>query len=401
MKATNHTFTVGRRKHRLWQRGRTLYVRFMHKGTPVCLSLGPLDVPAAKLKAAQIIQAKYDGAEEKISRTKQRSPFPWLAAIAERYVQTYGVDQRRRRTARGNVGCLEKIVRVGAGLELTEARASILTAALVRLFETAELKRVERDGRGNMLPASEVRVRTSLASVVRQARSIFSPRCANYFDDFTMPDLTGFRNQPVTAAARPFPLPLDHGVWNAIEADVARLRSEDPPVYATFLLFSQCGLRNGEIKAARRSWIRRKPNGSGEIDIRERPEEGFKPKTKTSGAVPIARPVLEELWRISEADPEGYLVPARTATERAAIVDKRHSAWIGRFIKGRTKTSYELRRHAGSMYYEQTKSLRAVQKFLRHADLQTTMRWYLYLTETLEPLSAPNFLQPPPIALVA
>ncbi len=64
--------------------------------------------------------------------------------------------------------------------------------------------------------------------------------------------------------------------------------------------------------------------------------------------VPIAPDVFAEILRFQPICTEDYLVSGRTATERREVVYRRHSKWVGRWIKDRTKTSYELRRYAGS-----------------------------------------------------
>ena len=95
----------------------------------------------------------------------------------------------KKKTARGNIGCLEKIVRLGTPHELSleQARTDILTGELIRAFEKAELTRVKRDAREDMEAVSELRVRTSLGSAVRQARSITKPTTMFWFDGLAPP----------------------------------------------------------------------------------------------------------------------------------------------------------------------------------------------------------------------
>ncbi len=49
-----------------------------------------------------------------------------------------------------------------------------------------------------------------------------------------------------------------------------------------------------------------------------------------------------------------------------------------RWIKDRTKTSYELRRYAGSRLLDMGATIFEVRDFLRHRDVQTTQQWYAY-----------------------
>jgi integrase len=147
----------------------------------------------------------------------------------------------------------------------------------------------------------------------------------------------------------------------------------DPAVHVAFLMFSRLGLQNIEIRNARWSWIE-----NGRIGIIERPEENFYPKG-SEGWVSIAPDVLKELMKFRYLSTNDYIVPRIAATDRKDAVDRRHSAWIGQWINDRSKTSYELRRHAGSLLYNATRDIFKVRDFLRHASLQTTQQWYAYL----------------------
>lgn len=395
-------FAQGRRR-RLYRKTPMgpFYVRFQYAGRDIPRCLETTEPQVAILKAKHLIKLAYEEDEVALRDAKVRSDYSSLYEICEVYRGKYGTTAKRKRSAQTNIGALQAMVRA-SGINFADARANVLAGALIRRFEEDQEKRIERDPAGNMVQASELRVRSYIYSRTKQAKAIFKKAWMNWYEKLVLPDLTSFREQGVTAPDRPKPRRLDEGVMEAIEADVPRLAREQPAVYATFLLFSQLGLRNGEIKFARRNWIVKRADGSGEIEIINRPEENFKPKAKTEGMVPIAREVLDELLRLAEPEEKGgFLVPAANKTEREKIVDRQHSAWCGQWIKQRSKVSYELRRFAGSRYYQQTGDLGKVQKFLRHADLKTTMDWYWYLLDRLEPMEAPAWLGKPQLAVVA
>jgi integrase len=94
--------------------------------------------------------------------------------------------------------------------------------------------------------------------------------------------------------------------------------------------------------------------------------------------VPIAPDVLKEILRFQPLCTDGYLVPGANRTERHEAVYRRHSKWVARWIKDRTKTSYELRRYAGSRLLDMGATVFEVRDFLRHRDVQTTQMWYAY-----------------------
>jgi integrase len=381
--------------------GGPFYVRFQYKGVDQPRCTGTTDEHAAKEKAKRIIDATFLGEVEESRRLKVRGDYAPLTAICAVYLERYGRDARTKRTARGNIGALEKIVRL-AGENWTDTRANVLTGELVRRFEAAELQRIERDGRGNMLQHSELRIRTSIGSVLKQARSIFKRATVNWFEQLALPDLTSFREQGVQPPERPRPQPLDQGVIASINNAAPLLEQADPACYVAHLLFSRFGMRNGEIKAARCGWILRTPAGA-KLGVTYRPEENFKPKKKTERWIPIAPSVLAAIDRLFVMSPDGdFLVPAANKTERAAIVDRRHSKWAGQWIKDRSKVSYELRRYAGSLVFTKTNSLAHVQQFLGHADMKTTTEWYWYLIGEVPALDMADFAaEPPQFAIVA
>jgi len=96
------------------------------------------------------------------------------------------------------------------------------------------------------------------------------------------------------------------------------------------------------------------------------------------GWVPIAADVLAEIIRFQRLTTDSYLVPGRNQTDRHEAVYRRHSQWAGQWIKDHAKTSYELRRYAGSRLLDIGASIFEVRGFLRHRDVQTTQQWYAY-----------------------
>ena len=96
--------------------------------------------------------------------------------------------------------------------------------------------------------------------------------------------------------------------------------------------------------------------------------------------------------RFRSLSTDDYVIPGRTVTERKDAVDRRHSAWVGQWIKDRSKTSYELRRYAGSLVYNATRDILKVRDFLRHASVETTQQWYAYLLEDVPSIGMDDFV---------
>ena len=64
---------------------------------------------------------------------------------------------------------------------------------------------------------------------------------------------------------------------------------------------------------------------------------------------------------------------AGSPNERHNVVYRWHSGWVKQLMPGRSKTSYELPRYAGSLISRKTKDFARVQQFLGHATLKTTL----------------------------
>jgi len=332
-------------------------------------STGTKEIAAAKRIAAQIIESFWNEAGRGAEPLKLRNNNATVGELLERYERS---AVQRPRTIQCNARSLRLIVRTVHGGNPDEKSTSVLTASLIREFEKRRIQRVEENADVPNRIALIHRARNSTASFVRQARSVVALRKMKFYEDLKLPELASFRGESVETPQRSLPRPLDMKALSAMEAAVPTLADEDPAVYVAHLLFSRLGLRNIEMVNARSHWI-----SDGSIGIINRPEENFFPKG-CEGWVPIAPDVLKEVMRFQRLVTNGYLVPGRNQTERHEAVYRRHSKWVGQWIKDRSKTSYELRRYAGSRLLDMGATIFEVRDFLRHRDVQTTQQWYAY-----------------------
>jgi integrase len=332
-------------------------------------STGTKEIPAARRIAAQIIESFWTDAGRGAERLKLRNDHASIGELIERYKQNAA---QRPRTIRSNVRSLRMIVKTVHSGDPDPKPTSILTENLIREFEKRQLERIERRGVGVSRVLALQRIRSSTASYVRQARAIVALRKMKFYEGLKVPDFTGFRGESVEAPKRSLPRPLDMRALAAMEAAAPALARDDPGAYVAHLLFSRLGLRNIEIVNARTHWI-----NDSTIAIINRPEEDFFPKG-CEGWVPISLDVLQEVLGLQPLCTDGYLVPGANRTERHQAVYRRHSKWVSQWIKDRTKTSYELRRYAGSRLLDMGATIFEVRDFLRHRDVQTTQMWYAY-----------------------
>jgi integrase len=333
-------------------------------------------IAAAKSRAKLIIEPILNGQWEVAEKLKSKSGYATIADIIERY---QSCAEGRPSTIRNNISALRMLVRTVHCGDADSKSSAVLTGELIRQFEHIRMDDAKTE------PARR-RTRASIRSYVIQGRSLVAPRKMRFYENINIPDLTSFRNEKVQMPKRSKPRALDLNVIAAINAAAPKLASTDPAVYVAFLMFSRLGLRNVEIRNARWSWIE-----NGRIGIVERPEENFYPKG-SEGWVPIAPDVLKELMKFRYLSTNDYVVPGVTATDRKDAVDRRHSAWVGQWIKDRSKTSYELRRYAGSLIYNATRDILKVRDFLRHASVETTQQRYAYLLEDVPSIGMNDFV---------
>jgi len=324
-------------------------------------SLKTNQLAAAKERAKLILEPILTGRWRDAEKLKARNDY---ATIGELLACYKACAKERPTTIRTNSSSLRLIVRTAHGGNPDEEHTTVLTGGLISRFE--ELRCRDIKDRQKLL-----RCRTTTRSYVVQGRAVVSPRKMKFYEGLNLPDLTSFRAESVEAPKRSNPRPLDKKAIEAINAAAPGLAESDPTVYVSHLLFSRLALRNIEQLHARWTWI-----VDGAIHIIDRPEENFYTKG-AEGSVLIAPDVLRELLRFRDLSTDDYIVPGANMTERRDAIYRRHSAWARQWIKDRSKTSYELRRYAGSRIFDMGGTIMDVRDFLRHKDVQTTQRWYL------------------------
>jgi hypothetical protein len=333
-------------------------------------STGYREVAPAKERAAEIIDSFWrENGQGDGEAARMRTGFVTIGKLLAVYEAR---AKERRRTVRSNANALRLVVRSVLQGKPEEKSAAVLTEELIRKFE---------ESRPN---------KRSTASCVRQARSVVSARKMKFYVGLRLPDLTGFRAAQVDAPRLSRPRPLDMNALRAMIAARPALAEKDPGVYVANLMFAHWGMRDIEIWNARIHWLSNDagslPNGPKiwRMHIIDRPEEDFYPKG-CEGSFEVSGEVVAEILRFQSPMPDGrllcvddYLIPGKDKTERHKTIYRRHSKWVSTWIKDHRKTSYELRRYAGSRLLDMGATIYQVRDFLRHRNVATTENWYAY-----------------------
>lgn len=314
-----------------------------------------LQTDVAKQAAAAsrpLIDAAIGRRVELLAAAKLRHEQPaTLGEIAKCYhlAQLIGAN-----AVRDNINALARIV----GGHWKSKPANVLTADLV----------------GTALRTIDLEP-TTLNSLVRRARSVFSPAAMELYrtKGLRIPELEGFKKRPLLKVMKDFSFrPIAPDVLEAIKASSADQR---PEIRQIFILAFYLGMRAGEIAAARREWIEH--DG---MRIIRRPD--FKPKG-IEGTVPIAPEIRAEILALS--GPE-WLVNARTPTERHDLIYRDAVRWLRYFLPDRNKALHELRKQAGSRVVT-AQGMDAARRFLRHSSVAVTERHYGTYLRPIEALT--------------
>jgi len=382
------------------KRQKSYYVKFYIGGRQVLQSLGVdtkgFAAEGAKLKLRAAMEGRWDALDQ--SRLRPARSVCTIGELIEAYetkIQSFSVKMKDR-TAAGYTSALRSVLRRVYPGDADEVRASALTSELVEKFFAAYVTEatdlVDRD--------SKIR---GANAALRNARAMFCDAALKCYRGLSLPGepsvngqklspekqfsrfLEGFLTTETLADPR-----IEHmrmapeSIWQMSQAALC-LRDQFPALYVAHLLFRHLALRNDEAENARLGWLEKRsdtvtlPNGerraiAGAMVIKPRPE--WIPK-KSSGEVPIAPAVWREIRRYSgAANPEDFLIPARTKTEREWIVDRDHGNFVRQWVQGHAKTSYELRRWAATIVARRQGDEYA-ERFLRHAPKTVAGRHYL------------------------
>ncbi len=251
-----------------------------------------------------------------------------------------------------------------------------------------------QDGTEADTPEREARDRT-IDSFLGAVKSVLAyPRD---FKDLRMPELSAFREySPVSPKLADRSMPPREVVEATVRAGRA-LAEVSQHLAAIWALGYDCGLRPGEIEAARWGWIVVDDVGEGQrqafIEVRDRPDEYYRVKSSRckrtrSRRVPVPAAVLEALRSGQPAADQFIMAPEVLGpSARHEIITRLFAVWfkaVHPWWQQRKKAAYELRRLRGC-WWAIKYGAELTQRWMGHTTYQTTQDYYADLPQWDEP----------------
>jgi hypothetical protein len=281
-----------------------------------------------------------------------------------------GTHQINPKTVDANCACLRSCCLKALGKDW---QTKPLTA-LNRSFITNVRKAFYKSKGLNISKDEDLSLNGTINSTIAQARSVFAKAAMHCFEGYKIPDLSEWlemanldeedhRFEPLTPneeEAIMTRLNPDHKDWPgfriAIAVEMARY----------------CGLTKKEIEAISWDWIT--PDGT-QIIVKRR--EGFRTKRNTkNGDIPL-NPERFEKWKAWANGDKSGIQQKRPDDRIVGAIGRPASEWLSIYLNpNRTKKLHDLRKQAGSDFYQKTKDIHMTSRFLRDS-IKTIIKHYV------------------------
>jgi integrase len=381
-----------RRRLRKQPNSANWFVEISARGVRRKLSMETPNKENAAVRAREIYQlARSVGWEAVLQKyrpknfeTKTNLTVGQFIALAE------SVAGVKKRTLRGYIGALRKIVSDSFGLDagnkkfdphsggnrkwlerVHAVRLAILTPRKVQDWKRSFLLRAGQD------PVSQRSAKVSVNTFLRQARSLFSPKILRHFKDVSLPDplpFSGLEFEP-----RPS---LKYRATFDVRALIGKAKDElapqNPEAFKAFLLAALTGLRRKEIDLL--EW----DSFLWEIGVvRVQATQHFDAKTEDSlGDVAVDEELLE-VFRGYRARATGSFVIESAGQPKFASYSHYRCqdvfddliTWLRQNGVGGNKPLHTLRKEFGSQICA-AHGVHAASRQLRHADIAITNMFY-------------------------
>jgi integrase len=221
------------------------------------------------------------------------------------------------------------------------------------------------------------RARISVNSIMRQARSLFSPKMLRHVN-FSLPNplpFAGVEFEPRQSMKYRSEIDIEA----LIKAANKELRTAAPEAYKIFLLAVAVGLRRKEIDLLEWSSFRWEENA-----IRIQATRFFHPKSEDSLAdLPVDTEVMDFFRKYHESQKGVFVIKSKRAPlpakpqqyYRCKSIFHELTEWLRAHGVSGNKPLHTLRKEYGSLL-TRTYGIHAASRALRHADLRTTSEHY-------------------------
>jgi integrase len=349
-------------------KARDLYLSIIHDGWEAALAElhGP---PTASQARTQATVGQFLEELEARADLKPETLKGYVIAFRAIVNEIFGLDPGKEKfdyRGGGHARWLEKIHAV---------RLADVTPSRVQEWKRVFIARAGND------PVKQRSARTSFNSYLRQAKSLFGPKCIKHLS-VTLPSPLPFEGvtfEPRQSARYRSSIDAEE----LAKAAQTELAEQDPPVYLAFLLGLGAGLRRIEIDRLEWSAFRWEQNV-----IRIEPTEHFDVKTEHSiGDVQLDPELLSVFRGYAARARSGFVIEVGGGADlpgvrsfadhyRAKAVFERLSVWLRAHGVTARKPIHELRKEFGSMI-NRRHGLSAARDMLRHGDIAITAACYI------------------------
>ena len=375
-----------KRDKNLFCREGVYYFRAQIDGKRYFESLGTGDKATAMERARVKRQAIKDQKWAALDETRIKRQTATLGEVCDAYERMMTASGRvRASTLAVNVQSLLRVAATAAGSDNPrELSAAVLTTALARKY-AARLAPEEAPDKD-----AEASIRRTIGGTLTHARSVVRQALWEEYEEagVKLPDVSGFLGAFVTVTPKHrYRMPAESLCRPTIEAG----RKLTGTLGLVWTLAYDLGMRAAEIAAARWSWIEEEHTPAGIrrwMLIEER--DGFVPKG-ISGRVPVFPGVWKRLQELRGDSLEDRIIPGATDNARLDVVKREFSAWMRGCGWKTQKCAHELRKLRGCWWFGRYGVERAY-KWIRHANIQTTLDYYADLSRWQEPewIEAPD-----------
>jgi integrase len=339
------------------------------------LDTGDKGVAAARAKAKR--DAIKSGKWDALDSTRVKRQIATIGEICDAYTAMMkSMGLVREVTCQTNVATLLRIVSAVEGTDSPRAvSSSVLTGAFAKKYAASLSPNQD-------MKDDENRIRRTIASNLTHARSMI--RRALWEDyksaGICLPDLASFLDQFVTRNPKiRYEMPPTALYTPTVKAG----RKLAGNMALIWTLAYDLGMRAGEITAAKWDWIEKEDTKTGPrywMVVKERPD--FMPKG-ISGRIPIFDGVYVKLMAHFKPG-QTYILQAGNDTARIDLVKRDFAKWMRDLGWTSQKCAHELRKLRGCWWFSRH-GMERTYKWLRHANMQTTLDHYADLAIQDEP----------------